>query len=133
MPKPRAVIDTNVLIFDTFMDSEHYREASSLLDSMQEWLIPSLVVHEYVWALRGLRLSFEEARRKILEYILDPRAVLVPIELGDILFSLREIENFDKYNDLTILSIALRTVRRLATFDRELRRRASNTGVQLLP
>ena len=129
----KAVIDTNVLIFDTFEDSEHHAEASSLLDSIREWIIPSLVVHEYVWALRRLGLSFESVREKVSEYLLDPRATLIPVELDDLLFSLTRARSFDDYNDLVILSIALRSGAALATFDEGLRRASSSARVEVLP
>ena len=129
----RAVIDTNILVFDTFEDAEHHAEASTLLDSLKEWIIPSLVVHEYVWALRGLGLGFEEAREKVLEYLLDSKTTLVQVELEDILYSLRESTNFQDYNDLIILSTAQRTSKILATYDQELKRKASNMGIQTLP
>ena len=134
MPRQqRAVIDTNILIFDTFEDAEHHAEASSLLDSLMEWIIPSLVIHEYVWALRGLGLSFREAREKTLEYLLDAKTTLVRVELEDMLYSLRRSTNFQDYNDLVILSTAQRTVKVLATYDQELRRRALSVGMQVLP
>jgi len=46
-----AVVDTNVLIFDTFEDSEFHIEAMKLLDSLKRWILPSIVFHEYVWFL----------------------------------------------------------------------------------
>jgi hypothetical protein len=49
----RAVIDTSVLIYDLVEDSEFHKEAEELLDSLEEWLIPSIVVHEFVWFLRA--------------------------------------------------------------------------------
>ena len=38
----RAVID------DTFEDSVHHSEAKNLLDSLDEWILPTIVIHEYV-------------------------------------------------------------------------------------
>jgi len=43
----KAVIDTNILIYDLVEDSEFHKEAGELLDSLEEWLIPSLVIHEF--------------------------------------------------------------------------------------
>ena len=45
----KAVIDTNILIYDLVEDSELHKEAEELLDSLEEWLIPSLVIHEFTW------------------------------------------------------------------------------------
>jgi len=50
----RAAIDTNVLIYDLVEDSEFHKEAEELLDSLEEWLITSIVVHELVWFLRAI-------------------------------------------------------------------------------
>lgn len=43
-----AVIDTNVLVCDTFEDSIHHEGAARLLDSLDHWLIPPIVIYEYV-------------------------------------------------------------------------------------
>jgi len=44
----KALIDTNVLVYDTFEDSIYHAEAKKLLDSLDRWIIPSIVIHEYV-------------------------------------------------------------------------------------
>lgn len=46
-----AVVDTNVLIFDTFEDSEFHTEAMKLLDSLKKWILPSIAFREYAWFL----------------------------------------------------------------------------------
>ncbi len=35
----RAVIDTNVLVYDTFEDSVHHERAKKLLDDLDGWVI----------------------------------------------------------------------------------------------
>lgn len=47
----RLLPDTNVLIYDTIEDSEHYDKAAKIIDEAKEVIIPSLVIHEYVWAM----------------------------------------------------------------------------------
>ena len=56
-----AVIDTSVLVYDTVEDSEKHSDAEELLESLDGWLIPSLVLYEYVWffkrqGIEGVRL-----------------------------------------------------------------------------
>jgi len=43
-----AVIDTNVLVYHTFEDSLYHEAATSLLDRLDRWLVPLVVVYEYV-------------------------------------------------------------------------------------
>jgi predicted nucleic acid-binding protein len=64
-----AVIDTSVLVYDTFEDSLYHEAAARLLDSLDRWLIPLIVVYEYVWFLKGLNVRPADARDKLLEYI----------------------------------------------------------------
>ncbi|MGC9153811.1 MAG: PIN domain-containing protein [Vulcanisaeta sp.] len=54
-----AIIDTNVIIFDLFTDSEFHNEASALINSLEKlekWLIPPIVVHELIWFLEDTDL-----------------------------------------------------------------------------
>lgn len=52
-----AIIDTNVIIFDLFTDSEFHNEASMPLNSLEKWLIPPIVIHELIrFFLEGMGL-----------------------------------------------------------------------------
>ena len=62
-----AVVDTNVLVYDTFDDSAFHEEARALLG---EWLIPAIVVYEYVWLIREFEVALDDVVRKVREYIL---------------------------------------------------------------
>ena len=64
-----AVADTNVLVYDTFEDSLYHETPARLLDSLDRWLVPLIVVYEYVWFLKGLNVRPADARDKLLEYI----------------------------------------------------------------
>jgi len=63
-----AVIDTNVLVYDTFEDSVYHESASQLLDDLDRWLIPLISIYEYVWLLKGLSISLVDVKEKLLEY-----------------------------------------------------------------
>lgn len=132
----KALIDTNVLVYDTFEDSIYHAEAKKLLDSLDEWIIPSIVVHEYVWVMRALKIEVGEVAYKVKEYLQHYKAGLVNETSQDIGRALSLIEkeglNLSQYNDKIILSLALK-VGSLATFDRKLRKQASTRRIQILP
>ncbi|MEO2152327.1 MAG: PIN domain-containing protein, partial [Thermococcus sp.] len=44
-----GVIDTNVLIYDTFEDTEFHKKAEETLESLDRWYVPAIVTQEYVW------------------------------------------------------------------------------------
>ncbi len=59
-----SVIDTNVLVYDTFEDTSRHAEARALLDSLLEWRVPTVVFVEFVAFLSRtfwLRLSWSSA------------------------------------------------------------------------
>jgi predicted nucleic acid-binding protein len=39
-----AVVDTNVLVYDTFEDSLYHETAARLLDNLDRWLVPLIVI-----------------------------------------------------------------------------------------
>ena len=51
----KAVIDTNVLVYDTFEDSLYHKEARKLLDDLDVWIIPIIVIHKYGLGLKGIK------------------------------------------------------------------------------
>lgn len=132
----RAVIDTNVLIYDTFGDSVYHAEARELLDSLDEWIIPLIVIYEYVWVMKSLGVAVKETAYKVEEYLQHYKSRPAAEKPEDILRSLEIIQkerlDLSRYNDKIILSIAFRTGR-LATFDKRLRKQALAKKVEVLP
>lgn len=128
-----AVIDTNVLVFDSFEDSEHYEEAVDLLNNLQQWIIPGIVIHEYVWVLKGLDLPLSFLRSKVREYLFNEKTSFSPTNLGNINYTLKNMEKINEYNDLLVLSTALKDNQYLASFDKKLRSRAEDLGLAVLP
>ncbi|MDK2384656.1 MAG: PIN domain-containing protein, partial [Candidatus Korarchaeota archaeon] len=63
------MIDTNVLIYDTYEDSMHHGDASQLLDRLEEWVIPLIVIYEYIWFLKGMGVNSSAALDKLEDYI----------------------------------------------------------------
>lgn len=125
-------MDTNVLVFDTFGDSELHDEARRKLEQAEGWVLPGIVLHEYVWALRGLKATISLARDKVEEYMLSEKSTFSSDSLDDVLFATRESSSFSRYNDYLILSHAKRLGAKLLTFDVELERDAQKVGVSPL-
>jgi len=44
-----AVVDTNAVIYYVVEDSAMHEEAETLLDSLDVWHMPTVVIHELVW------------------------------------------------------------------------------------
>lgn len=69
-----AVLDTNVMVYDTFEDSLYHERARDLLESLEIWVIPTIVIYEYVWLMKELGVSLEKISAKVQEYAWDPKA-----------------------------------------------------------
>lgn len=128
----KALIDTNVLVFDTFEDSEFHSEASSGLDSLDGWGIPSMVFHELEWFFKGQRIAVSKANAKVKEYLTNEKTTFVPCSADDIMFASSKMKSHGEYNDLVILSAAGRMGLPLYTFDEGLKDAARRHGVKLL-
>ncbi|MEM2988989.1 MAG: PIN domain-containing protein [Candidatus Bathyarchaeia archaeon] len=133
----RAVIDTNVLVYDTFGDSAFHGEARALLESLEEWSIPTIVMNEYVWLLRAIGVSAGDALEKVKEYLLHPKGRLICEEVGDAIRSLQMISSeglsLSRFNDALILMMATRIKSPIASFDAKLRGQAIGRGLAVLP
>jgi predicted nucleic acid-binding protein len=133
----RAVIDTNVLVYDLFEDSLYNTEASSLLDSLEEWVIPAIVVHELVWFIKGLKIETEKAYKLILQYLDNDKTVVKRISARHAKIALDMLLNeklsLSRYNDKLILAVAIEEKAPIATFDEKLRRQAEKHGVGVVP
>jgi len=132
-----AVIDTNVLVYDTFEDSLYHEAATSLLDRLDRWLVPLVVVYEYVWVLKGLNISPADAREKLLEYLLGEKCTIVKEGADEIQWAISTIAeeglSLSRFNDKVLLSVAMRRNALLATFDVKLRRQATKLGLRVVP
>lgn len=131
-----AVIDTNVLIYDTFSDSGFHEKARNLLDSLDKWYIPPIVLQEYIWFFKNQGFSVKESKMMLAEYTSDPRfrglvedhkVILRALELLE-----REKLSLSRFNDMVILVHALEKGY-LGSFDQKLRRLAAKLGVKVLP
>ncbi len=68
-----GVIDTNVLIYDTFEDTEFHSEAEGTLESLDRWYVPAIVMQEHVWFFKNNGFSAKDALESLRGYMEDPR------------------------------------------------------------
>jgi predicted nucleic acid-binding protein len=130
----KAIIDTNVIIYDYIEDSLHHKEAKEILDSLDRWVIPTIVVHELIWFLKGLNL--ESKLDDIIAYIKNEKAKIVCDCDNNVLKALeilkKEKLTLSNYKDLVILSHSILENYPLATFDKKLSKIAQKYGVTII-
>jgi hypothetical protein len=118
-----AVIDTNILIYDTFNDTSYHIEAKKELYALEKWIIPTLVFHEYIWFMKAENIQYHIAKEKILDYINHEKTVSTSDDKEHLLNALNLTEKYSDYNDSVILSIANRLQVPLITYDKKLKTR----------
>jgi hypothetical protein len=129
----RAVIDTNILIYDLVEDSEFHKEAEKLLDSLEEWLIPSIVIHEFIWFLRANEIDNVEY---VKSYVTNEKAKIL-CDNDDVIgraleILIKERLSLSRYNDVVILAHAIENELPLATKDKALKGLARRHGVEVI-
>ena len=113
-----GVVDTNVLISCLIIDDINHQKAKEIMESLERWYLPTIVIHELVWFLKSQKLKIALA----IPIIEHSKSLIVPIEKEDILFALKNsAEKPSEYNDFLILGVALRMKKELITFDEELK------------
>ncbi|MGB9716865.1 MAG: PIN domain-containing protein [Thermoproteota archaeon] len=121
-----AVIDTNVLVYDTFEDSVYHKDAESRLSNLRKWVIPTVVLEEFVIVLLQLKIERSFIREKLLELLEDDRVEVVPLSRQNFLDSVgmisRENVSFKRLNDKLIVSVAKARRLPVLTYDKELKK-----------
>jgi len=69
-----VLLDTNVLIYDTYEDSLYHIDASQLLDGLRVWVIPLIVFYEYTWFLKGMGESPDTLMENLEDYTLSEKS-----------------------------------------------------------
>ncbi len=134
----RLVVDTDILLHDTFEDSEKHAEASELLDEADRIYMASIIVHEYLWLLlTKFKIDLDIVREKLEEYFSDARFIYITENSEVFLKALEWMkeDNSDPtmINDYIILVLAQRLGATLATYDAELKEIARKRGIQVMP
>jgi len=134
----RLLPDTNLLVYDTVENSENHDDAAKIIDEAKEIIVPSIVIHEYIWVmLRVVQAPFRFIALKVCEYLEDPRVTYM-LEPADIIVEALKMleenkEDPREINDYIILAMALRHKSTLATFDQKLRKKALEKGLKVAP
>ena len=133
----RALVDTNVLIYDTYEDSLYHARASRLLDELDKWVIPLIVLYEYIWFLKGMGEGPDVSLEKLEDYTLSEKSIVYREDDGMLRRALSSIErdglSLSRFNDEVILTVAIREDLPLASFDGRLRSRAKRSGLIVMP
>ena len=130
----RAVVDTNVIIYDYVEDSELHGRAEEILDSLDKWVVPAIVVYEFVWFLKGMGL--DKSLQDVLQYLNNEKAEVICDCPEDLTYAaevlMKEGLPLSNYKDMVILSHAVREKLPLATFDKKLAKVARKYGVEVV-
>lgn len=127
-PARAAVVDSSVLHAYLEEGDPHHEAARRLLEAVEEWIVPMIVVHELVWSIRRRR-GAAAAQAGLGHLLSSPRARLVPVERVDVENAMVDAR---RYQDLLVLSVARRLGLPVATLDRGMARLARRHGLELL-
>ena len=132
-----AIIDTNIIIYDTIEDSMHHQESKELLNDLSGWLMPSIVMYEYIWFFRELKYNANQVNDLLQGRISHPKCKIVA---DDITYTQNALNlcisnNFSlsRFNDMVILSVAKKKNFPILTFDNNLRKNAKSLNIELIP
>ena len=101
------------------------------------WVLPLIVLYEYVWLMKELGVSLEEISAKVQEYAWDPKVRVTSGGRDAVRWALAALMeeglSASRFNDKVVLSIAEREGIPIATFDRRLRAQALREDIEVLP
>jgi len=121
-----AVIDTNVLVYDMVEDSAYHRDVEEKLSNLRKWVIPTVVLEEFVIVLLQLRMGRSFIREKLLEILENERVEIVPLTRQNFVDSVNVISkekvSFKRLNDKLIVSVAKARKLPVFTYDREIKK-----------
>jgi len=131
-----AIIDTNILIYETIEDSMYHKEVVEKLKDLESLYIPTNILIEFILVMKKLKLENKVIMYKISEILEDPSISLISIAKMDFKESLkiiiRENRDMKEINDKIILALAKRKNLPIYTYDRQLKQQARKYGVKVL-
>ncbi|MHA1522516.1 MAG: PIN domain-containing protein [Promethearchaeota archaeon] len=132
-----AIIDTNILIYDTIEDSIHHQESQELLNNLSSWQIPIIVMYEYIWFFRELKFTAIQVNELIKGRISNPKCKIISDDMtytqDALTQSISQKFSLSRFNDMVILSVAKRKDLPLLTFDNKLRKNANALNINVIP
>ena len=131
-----AIIDTNILIYETIEDSMYHKEVVEKLKDLESLYIPTNILIEFILVMKKLKLENKVIMHKISEILEDPSISLISIAKMDFKESLKIIirknRDMKEINDKIILALAKRKNLPIYTYDRQLKQQARKYGVKVL-
>ncbi len=127
-----TVIDTNLFIYATLRDSEFNSEARNILASLERWVVPSIVLYELYWFFREKGYRGEDIMKVVSSILNSPRAKVIGDGGKYTKRALELAKNPKRFNDMVILATA-EDFKRLATYDKRLKKDAEKLGIKTLP
>jgi len=129
--KVEAVIDTNVLVYDTMEDSSFHEDVRDKLYRLEKWVVPSVVLEEFALVLMQLKVKESFIRDKILEILLNEKTEIATLSKQHFIDSIdiisREKVSVNKLNDKLIVSVAKAKKSPIFTYDKEIKRQWKKT------
>jgi predicted nucleic acid-binding protein len=131
-----AIVDTNVLIYEFIEDSELHSETIKLLDKLEKWIIPTVVIEEFIFALKALGVKDDLIAKKVEEILTSENIEIKPITEEEIKNAIslliEEKSSFKKFNDKLVLTLAKKNKTRILTFDKDLRKECKEHSIELI-
>ena len=131
-----CIVDTNVLVYETFEDSESHEEVVKKLSEMELIYVPGVVILELTIILKRLKYDSSIILDKIREIFNSNRYVVLDIYVDDIIFAIdilsRHGKNVSSLNDKLVLSVAKRLGKPIYTYDKDLKRQCKSLGVPII-
>lgn len=128
-----CIIDTNVLIDYTILDSERHDQAKRGLEKVTHGYLPTVVVEEFVQVLARFGLGKNAINEKLKETLETYSVISITVQnfydSAQMIMS-EDASSFKRFNDEVILSSARTIGLPVFTFDRELIRECSSAGVE---
>jgi len=120
-----AVIDTNVLVYDTVEDSSFHKDVRDKLSKLKKWIVPSVVLEEFALVLMQLNLEEGFIRDKIMEILSNGKTEVASLSRQHFIDSIdiisREGISVNRLNDILIVSVAKVKRSPIFTYDKDIK------------
>jgi len=130
------LVDTNVLVYETIVDSAYHREVVSNLERLSKVYISTISLVELSLVLWRLQVDNELIIERIKEIVSDNRYILIDVSTADVIDALKMIEeegmSISYLSDKIILSTAKRLKLGIYTYDKKLRGECQRNNVPTL-
>jgi len=124
--KVEAIIDTNVLVYDTIEDSVFHDDVRNKLSRLKRWVIPTVVLEEFALVLIQLKVEEKFIKEKFSEILSSEKTEVASILKEHFLDSTniisKEKTSFRRLNDKLIVSVAKTRKLPIFTYDGEIKR-----------